>query len=306
MSIDVQNLTKIYGNQKAIDSISFRAEKGEILGLLGPNGAGKTTTMKILTCFMPATSGTAHICGLEAGKEDIEIKKKIGYLPEHNPLYGSMYVKEYLNFVARIHKMKKPSSRVSELIELVGLQREYRKTISSLSKGYKQRVGLAQALIHDPEVLILDEPISGLDPNQLIEIRRLITNLKTDKTIVFSSHILQEVESVSDKIIILDQGKIVADDNIHQLSQQTIQAVSLQIELLNELSLEVLSEINGVEEVVKTGTKKYTLKADSSMDVREEVFDKVVASGNKILGMQLDKKSLESVFKSVTNEGKTS
>ncbi len=306
MSIDVQNLTKIYGNQKAIDSISFRAEKGEILGLLGPNGAGKTTTMKILTCFMPATSGTAHICGLEAGKEDIEIKKKIGYLPEHNPLYGSMYVKEYLNFVARIHKMKKPSSRVSELIELVGLQREYRKTISSLSKGYKQRVGLAQALIHDPEVLILDEPISGLDPNQLIEIRRLITNLKTDKTIVFSSHILQEVESVSDKIIILDQGKIVADDNIHQLSQQTIQAVSLQIELLNELSLEVLSEINGVEEVVKTGTKKYTLKADSTMDVREEVFDKVVASGNKILGMQLDKKSLESVFKSVTNEGKTS
>ncbi len=305
MSIEVQNLTKIYGKQKAIDAISFTAEKGEILGLLGPNGAGKTTTMKILTCFMPATSGSAFICGLEAGKEDIEIKKKIGYLPEHNPLYGSMYVKEYLNFVARIHKMKKPSSRVSELIELVGLQKEYRKTISSLSKGYKQRVGLAQALIHDPEVLILDEPISGLDPNQLIEIRSLITNLKVDKTIVFSSHILQEVESVSDKIVILNQGKIVADDNLHQLSKKTIQAVSLQIELLKELSLEVLTEITGVEEVVKTGAAKYTLKADSSVDVREEVFDKVVASGNKILGMQLDKKSLESVFKSVTNEGKS-
>jgi len=304
VSIEVNELTKIYSGQKAIDSISFRAEQGEILGLLGPNGAGKTTTMKILTCYMPASSGKAMVCGLEAGKDDIEIKKRIGYLPEHNPLYGTMYVKEYLHFVAGIHKMKNSGARVNELIELVGLEREYKKTISSLSKGYKQRVGLAQALIHDPEVLILDEPISGLDPNQLIEIRNLITSLKSNKTIVFSSHILQEVESISDKIVILDKGKIVADDKLNQLSQNTTQALTLQIELLNDISLEILSNISGVDEVAKIANRKYKLIANSNVDVREEVFDKVVASGNKILGMQLDKKSLESVFKSVTKEGK--
>lgn len=302
MSIEVRELTKIYGSQKAIDGISFEANKGEILGLLGPNGAGKTTTMKILTCYMPASAGVAKICGYEAGKEDAEIKKLIGYLPEHNPLYGSMYVQEYLTFVAQIHKLSDKKRRVSKLIEQVGLEREYKKKISSLSKGYKQRVGLAQAMIHDPEILILDEPISGLDPNQLIEIRNLITSLKVDKTIIFSSHILQEVESISDKIVILDKGKIVADDTLSTLSAAPSVGLTLQLELLNDISSSVLQSIEGISKVAQVSNKKYTLITRDQEDVRERIFDKVVAEGNKILGLQMDKTSLESVFKSVTNE----
>ncbi len=302
MSIEVRGLTKIYGAQKAIDDISFDVKKGEILGLLGPNGAGKTTTMKILTCYMPASSGSAIICGLEAGKHDADIKKKIGYLPEHNPLYGTMYVQEYLHFVAQIHKLSNKRARVSELISLVGLEREYKKKISALSKGYKQRIGLAQAMIHDPEVLILDEPISGLDPNQLIEIRSLISSLKKDKTIIFSSHILQEVESVSDKVVILDKGKIVADDKIASLSQQQTVGLTLQLELLSEISEEVLQSIEGISKVHKSGPKSYTLLTTDQRDVREHVFDKVVENGNKILGLEVQKKSLESVFKSFTQE----
>lgn len=302
MSIEVRQLTKIYGSQKAIDSISFTANKGEILGLLGPNGAGKTTTMKILTCYMPASAGEAVICGHVAGKEDSLIKKLIGYLPEHNPLYGSMYVQEYLTFVAQIHKLSDKKRRVSKLIEQVGLEREYKKKISSLSKGYKQRVGLAQAMIHDPEVLILDEPISGLDPNQLIEIRNLISSLKVDKTIIFSSHILQEVESISDKIVILDKGKIVADDTLSTLSTAPSVGLTLQLELLNQISSEVLQSIEGISQVEQLGKTKFTLITQGRDDVREKIFDKVVAEGNKILGLQMEKTSLESVFKSVTNE----
>lgn len=302
MSIEVNNLTKVYGAQKAIDGISFSATKGEILGLLGPNGAGKTTTMKILTCYMPATSGSAQICGFEAGKNDIEIKKRIGYLPEHNPLYGSMYVKEYLDFVGQVHKVRNRATRTKELIELVGLGREQKKMISSLSKGYKQRVGLAQALFHDPEVLILDEPISGLDPNQLIEIRSLISRLKENKTIVFSSHILQEVESISDKIVILDQGRVVADDSLVSLSHGDQHSLALEIELLNEITKEVLSSIPAVKQVDRISDKKYRLITTDNIDIREQVFDLVVAQGNKLLGIQQDKKSLETVFKSVTKE----
>jgi len=213
-----------------------------------------------------------------------------------------MYVQEYLTFVAQIHKLSDKKRRVSKLIEQVGLEREYKKKISSLSKGYKQRVGLAQAMIHDPEVLILDEPISGLDPNQLIEIRNLISSLKVDKTIIFSSHILQEVESISDKIVILDKGKIVADDTLSTLSTAPSVGLTLQLELLNQISSEVLQSIEGISQVEQLGKTKFTLITQGRDDVREKIFDKVVAEGNKILGLQMEKTSLESVFKSVTNE----
>ncbi len=302
MSIEVKGLTKIYGTQKAIDHVSFNARPGEILGLLGPNGAGKTTTMKILTCFMPATKGAALVCGLEAGKDDLEIRSKIGYLPEHNPLYTNMYIKEYFNFVAGIHKIKNKKQRISELIELVGLEREQNKLISSLSKGYRQRVGLAQAMIHDPEVLILDEPISGLDPNQLIEIRNLISSLKKDKTIIFSSHILQEVESISDNIIILDKGKIVVDDSLRQLQKNSEHSTLIKLELLNNLSKEILLKLPEVESVDIVSSRVYEIRTTSNSDIRESIFDAVVDAGNKVLGMSMAKASLESVFKSATKD----
>ena len=302
MSIEVTGLTKIYGDQKAIDNISFVASPGEILGLLGPNGAGKTTTMKILTCFMPPSSGSARICGLEIGKDDLAIRHKIGYLPEHNPLYGTMYIKEYLTFVAQIHGIKKPKQRIADLINLVGLDREKNKKISALSKGYKQRVGLAQALIHDPEVLILDEPISGLDPNQLVEIRNLISSLKKSKTIIFSSHILQEVESISDKIVILDKGRIVADDSLSKLQQSTVQTIAVQIEVLKQMDAHILTKLSAVDSVKPLGNNKYIVSSHSAGDIREVIFDTVVSSGNKLLGMVIEERSLETVFKSVTQE----
>lgn len=301
MSIQVQGLTKIYGQQKAIDEISFTAERGQITGLLGPNGAGKTTTMKILSCYMPASYGSATICGLHAGKDDLEIKKRIGYLPEHNPLYGSMYVKEYLSFVASLHRIKNRSRRIGEVIELVGLDIEQGKPISALSKGYKQRVGLAQVLIHDPEVLILDEPISGLDPNQLVEIRNMISGLKKNKTIIFSSHILQEVESICDQIVILDRGKIVADDTLVSLSQTGAIQVAIRLELKEAMQTSLLQKLPGVKEIIELKPKVYKIIADDGSDIREQLFDYVVSTGNKILGLEMEKQSLESVFKDLTS-----
>lgn len=301
MSIKVSGLTKTYGQQAAISELNFTASKGEIVGLLGPNGAGKTTTMKILTCFMPPTSGTAEVCDLQVGTDDLAIKRKIGYLPEHNPLYETMYIKEYLRFVERLHKLPKDKNRVMDLIERVGLSREQHKKISQLSKGYKQRVGLAQAIIHDPEVLILDEPISGLDPNQLVEIRALISTLKKDKTVIFSSHILQEVESICDKVIILDQGKIVADDTLKVLGNQSSdRSVEIAIELWKEMDAMKLQYIGSVVRVEKKGPRRYNLT--TTEDVREEIFDVVSGAGNKLLGMQVEKSSLEQVFKEVTQK----
>lgn len=308
MSIVVTDLTKIYGTQKAIDNVSFRADKGEILGLLGPNGAGKTTTMKILTCYMPSSLGKAEVCGLEVGRDDMEIKTKVGYLPEHNPLYGTMYVKEYLTFVAKIHKIKNRKQRIAELLSQVGLEREQNKIISSLSKGYRQRIGLAQALIHDPEVLILDEPMSGLDPNQIIEIRNLISSLKKDKTIIFSSHILQEVESISDKILILDQGKVVASDSLVGLNERAQQKLSVLLEVIGELDMGSIKGIAGVEGIASMGGGAYKLEVASeelnALAIREKIFDAIVGNGCKLIGLQIDKQSLENVFKSVTKEKK--
>ena len=218
MSISVQALTKIYGEQKAVDSITFTAEPG-VLGFLGPNGAGKSTTMKMLTCFIPQTSGSASVCGFDISKQPLQVKRNIGYLPESNPLYTDMYVKEALAFVAGIHKMHQPEKRIREVIEQTGLVPEQHKKINQLSKGYRQRVGLAQAIIHDPQVLILDEPTSGLDPNQLIGIRQLITDLGKTKTIVLSTHIMQEVEAVCNRVIIINKGTIAANDTLQNLRQ---------------------------------------------------------------------------------------
>jgi len=216
MSIRVEGLTKIYGEQKAVDTISFSANPG-VLGFLGPNGAGKSTTMKMLTCFIPQTVGTASVCGFDISKQPLDVKRNIGYLPESNPLYLDMYVKESLAFVAGIHGMHQPEKRIAEVIEQTGLGPEQHKRIGQLSKGYRQRVGLAQAILHDPQVLILDEPTSGLDPNQLIGIRQLITDLGKTKTIVLSTHIMQEVEAVCSQVIIINKGKIAANDTLQNL-----------------------------------------------------------------------------------------
>jgi ABC-2 type transport system ATP-binding protein len=217
MSIKVLGLTHVYGNQKAIDQLSFEAKPGSVLGFLGPNGAGKSTTMKILTGYLTPSSGTAQVCGFDVCDQTLEVKKHIGYLPENNPLYLEMYVKEFLEFIASIHQLKQIKQRVAEVIEMTGLGKEQHKKIGELSKGYKQRVGLAQAIIHDPEILILDEPTSGLDPNQLIEIRKLIKKLGETKTVILSTHIMQEVEAICNDVIIINKGKIVANDSLNGL-----------------------------------------------------------------------------------------
>jgi len=220
MSISVTNLTKVYGSQKAVDAISFSAEPGKILGFLGPNGAGKSTTMKMLTCFIPQTSGEATVSGFNISNQTLEVRRNIGYLPENNPLYQDLYVKESLGFTADVHKIGNKKKRIDEVIGLVGLGNEQHKKIGQLSKGYRQRVGLAQAILHDPKVLILDEPTSGLDPNQLIDIRKLILELGKDKTVVLSTHIMQEVEAVCNQVIIINKGRIVADDSLQQLREK--------------------------------------------------------------------------------------
>ncbi|HCN83390.1 MAG TPA: multidrug ABC transporter ATP-binding protein [Sphingobacteriaceae bacterium] len=220
MSIEVEQITKVYGNQKAIDSISFSARPGKVLGFLGPNGAGKSTTMKILSCFIPQTSGKASVCGFDVTDSPMEVRRHVGYLPEHNPLYLDLYVKESLNFIADIHQVQNKAKRISEVIELVGLGLEQHKKIGALSKGFRQRVGLAQVILHDPEVLIMDEPTSGLDPNQLIGIRKLIKELGRTKTVILSTHIMQEVEAICDDVIIISLGKIIANDPLPALRQK--------------------------------------------------------------------------------------
>ena len=219
MSLSVKNITKQYKKQIAVDDISFEIKSGEIVGFLGPNGAGKSTTMKIISCFIPPTKGTVTVCGFDVSNDDLKVKKKVGYLPESNPLYYDMYVIEFLSFIASLHKINNKKERIKEMIEMVGLQNEQHKKIGTLSKGYKQRVGLAQAMIHDPEVLILDEPTSGLDPNQIIEIRDLIKNFGKDKTVLLSTHIMQEVESMCDRVIIINEGKLVADDSVESIKK---------------------------------------------------------------------------------------
>ncbi len=298
MSVIVQELTKEFGTQKAVDQISFQVEKGTILGFLGPNGAGKTTTMKIISCFLPQSSGQASVCGYDVATHPMEVRKCIGYLPENNPLYKDMFVKEYLEFVGRIHKVKQLNRKVEEMIEKTGLQRERKKPIAALSKGYRQRVGLAQAMIHDPQVLILDEPTSGLDPNQLVEIRSLIKELGKEKTVIFSTHIMQEVQAICDRVLIINKGKLVADDSIEALQQKISGRQSIIVLFDREVTAQELTTIQGVAEVKALDSNKWQLFSDD--DIRAAVFDFAVVQQRKLLEIYPESSTVEDVFQKLT------
>ncbi|QNR22897.1 gliding motility-associated ABC transporter ATP-binding subunit GldA [Croceimicrobium hydrocarbonivorans] len=298
MSIEVSKLTKLYGEQKALDEVSFEIKKGEIVGFLGPNGAGKSTMMKILTGYIPQSEGQAKLCGLNVESESIAVREKVGYLPEHNPLYLEMYVKEYLNFMAGIHSVSK--EQVDAMITKVGLEPEKHKKLGQLSKGYRQRVGLAAALLHEPEVLILDEPTTGLDVNQLVEIRQLIKEAGANKTVMLSTHIMQEVEYLCDRVIIINKGKIVADRPIADLKELTLGTV-YQVEFDKEFSKSALRKINGIKHVEELGANKWLLEGRPDIDLRTGVFEFAVEQGAAVLEIQKRAASLEEVFKKLTN-----
>jgi len=299
MSISVKHLTKYYGEQAAVDNISFEAKNGEILGFLGPNGAGKSTTMKIITGFIPATEGHIEVCGLDIQKHSLEVRKKIGYLPEHNPIYLDMYVKEYLTFVGKIHKVPNLKDRVKEVIELVGLQKEQHKVTGTLSKGYRQRVGLAQAIIHDPDVLILDEPTSGLDPNQLTEIRELIKKIGKEKTVMLSTHIMQEVEAICDRVIIINNGKLVANAKASEL-QSDVNSQVVFVEFDAEISRNRLAKVPNITQVEAITSTTFLVKSDSSIDLRKTIAGYAQSENLLILTIRKEEKTLEEVFKSYT------
>ena len=298
MSIEVKNLFKYYGQQAAVNDVSFSVKQGEILGFLGPNGAGKSTTMKIITGFIPSHSGEVTVCGLKVDVDNLEARKLIGYLPENNPLYLDMYVKEYLEFVGGIYKIKKVKSRVNEMIDAVGLGIEQNKKIGALSKGYRQRVGLAQAIIHDPKVLILDEPTSGLDPNQLVEIRELIRTIGKEKTVMFSTHIMQEAEAICDRLVIIKNGRIVANDRALSLQEKNEEQTSY-IEFDQVVSKSHLAKIVGVKKVeaVKNG---WLVSADQKIDLNKEIALHAQQEGWLILTLKTEKKTLEEVFRNLT------
>ena len=300
MSIKVENITKLYGAQKALDDVSFEIKSGEIIGFLGPNGAGKSTLMKILTCYIPQTSGKAEVCGFDVKEQSLEVRKQVGYLPEHNPLYLDMYVKEYLEFIGGLHHIANKTARVKEMIETVGLQIEQNKKIGALSKGYRQRVGLAQALIHNPKVLILDEPTSGLDPNQLEEIRNLIKETGKEKTVMLSTHIMQEVEAVCDRVIIINKGKIVANDDTQHLQQNSSQKQVLRVEFDKTTSINSLKNIEGVIEVKQLEGNIWHVITDADKDIRKEIFNYAVANGLSVLALQKEEQKLEDIFKQLT------
>ncbi len=298
MTIKVTNLSKIYGSQKALDSISFEAHKGEILGFLGPNGAGKSTTMKILTGYIPATSGQAFINGIEINENSIAIRKEVGYLPELNPLYTDMYVKEFLLFIANSYGITTGANQAAEeMISKTGLSLERKKKISQLSKGYKQRVGLAAAMIHNPSVLILDEPTSGLDPNQVSEIRNLIKEIGKNKTVILSSHIMQEVEAMCDRVIIINRGKIVADDKIEKLQQSFSKEYLISVQFKNSPTIE---SIKAIDKNIKVLATKDGFTINAKEDIREKIAQKAAENNWLILSMNLEESSLEQVFQSLT------
>ena len=296
MSIQVENITKTYGEQKALNNVSFTIEKGEIVGFLGPNGAGKSTMMKILTTFLPASEGVAIVNGFEVTKDDISVKKSVGYLPEHNPLYLDMYVREYLLFNAGIYNI--PKTEVENVIEKTGLMPEANKKIGQLSKGYRQRVGLANALLHNPEVLILDEPTTGLDPNQLIEIRQLIKNVGKEKTVLLSTHIMQEVEAICDRVIIINKGEIVLDKKLADLKNNKQQIIEVEFDYrVGEVALQKLPKIEKVENSIGF---VYQLYFDTEQDMRGKVFDFAHDNGLKILQLHQKNTTLEKLFSELT------
>jgi ABC-2 type transport system ATP-binding protein len=299
MSIVVSNITKLYGEQKALNDVSFTVDTGQIVGFLGPNGAGKSTMMKIITCYIPPTQGSVKVCGFDILDQSIEVRKQIGYLPEHNPLYLDMYVKEFLEFVGGLYKVKDLKKRVAEMIELTGLQVEQKKKIGALSKGYRQRVGLAQAIIHDPKVLIMDEPTTGLDPNQLEEIRSLIKTLGKEKTVMLSTHIMQEVEAVCDKVIIINKGEIVANEVTSTLQKNTSKQL-YTVEFDKTISKNSLKSIEGVNEVTQINETTWQISTGVEKDIRKEIFDYAVANKLSVLTLNKEEQKLEDVFKQLT------
>ena len=299
MSIIVDNITKRYGAQKALDDVSFKVDAGEVVGLLGPNGAGKSTMMKIITCFIPPTSGQVSVYGYDIFEQSIEVRRRVGYLPENNPMYLDLYVKEYLEFVAGLYQMKNIKKRVDEMIQTTGLELESAKKIGALSKGYRQRVGLAQALIHDPEVLILDEPTSGLDPNQLADIRSLIKTIGKEKTIMLSTHVMQEVEAICDRVIIINRGKIVADDSTENLSARNFGKSKILVEFNKKVKIGQIQKIPGVGVVVEVADNKFEIDSTEE-DIREQVFQFAVKNELMVLSMQQVGKGMEEVFQQLT------
>jgi len=300
MSIKVQNVSKRYGEQKALDQVSFEVKAGEIVGFLGPNGAGKSTMMKIITAFLPANEGQVEVNGLDVSKDPLKVKSQIGYLAEQNPLYYDMYVKEYLQFTAEIYKIDKVKERITEMIQLVGLEKEQHKKIGALSKGYKQRVGLAQALIHDPSVLILDEPTTGLDPNQLEEIRSLIKEIGAKKTVMLSTHIMQEVEAICERVIIVDQGKIVANSQTEELSKLFGPTTMVEVEFDKPASKTSIQRLAGVQKAESADGKKWKVHHAPDIDIRNALFQLAVKEEMTVLAMQQQKTSVEDVFKQLT------
>jgi ABC-2 type transport system ATP-binding protein len=307
MSITVSNLTKTYGAQKAVNNISFSINKGEIVGFLGPNGAGKSTTMKIITGYIEADAGNAAVCGETVSTNSLNTKKKIGYLPEANPLYFDMYVREYLEFVAGVHGIANKKEKIEAAIETVKLKLEANKKIGQLSKGYKQRVGIAAALIHDPEVLILDEPTSGLDPNQIIEIREVIKGLGKNKTVMFSSHILQEVEAMCDRVIIINRGNIVADDLLSNLQKANAGQQQVNVEFKEAVDMEVLKNLVGVISVentqystLPTGRQVFNIQCSNAEVLKKQILQLALDKNLNIVSLQSNEQSLEEVFRQLT------
>lgn len=300
MSIKVDKVTKLYGSQKALDEVSFQVERGQITGLLGPNGAGKTTLMRIITCLIPPTEGQVFVNNINTMEDPVAVRKMLGYLPENNPLYPDMYIREYLEFVAALYKVSSPKKRIEEIIALTGLEPEISKTIGKLSKGFRQRVGLAQALIHDPEVLILDEPTSGLDPNQILEIREVIKRASVNKTIIFSTHIMQEVEALCQRVVIIHKGKIVADDLTAHLSHWVSSSETIFVGFDQKVDIQLIRRINGIITVKAKDNNVYEIKAKPDVDIRPALFKFAVDHQLTVLSLQQSEKSLEEIFHEIT------
>jgi ABC-2 type transport system ATP-binding protein len=299
MSIEVKDLTRLYGEQKAIDGISFSVQRGEIVGFLGPNGAGKSTTMKILTGCLKPTSGEASLNGIDVNSEPLRTKKMTGYLPESNPLYSDMYIREYLHFIADIHRLPEKKKKIKDVIERVGLLPEAGKKIVQLSKGYKQRVGLAAALIHEPDILILDEPTTGLDPNQIVEIRDVIRNFGKNRTVLFSSHILQEVEAICDRVIIINQGKIIADDNITDLRKEQ-KGKFIKLILKETVTADGFRSMDQLKSIRKTGDQEWELEALDPELLKKQLLALSLQNNWNIVSLQSENRSLEDIFRGLT------
>ena len=303
MSISVTNLSKHYGVQKAVNDISFSINKGEIVGFLGPNGAGKSTTMKMITGYLAADAGQINVCGIPlviGTNQNTETKKKIGYLPEANPLYMDMYVREYLQFIANVHEIKNAKENIESVIKTVGLTLEAHKKIGQLSKGYKQRVGLAAALVHNPEVLILDEPTSGLDPNQIVEIRNVIKTLAREKTILFSSHIMQEVEALCDRVIIINKGNIVADDRLSNLQKTNGTQQKVMVAFKENVAEEWLQQLPGVSGIDHSNNTTFNIQCADAEAVKKQLLQLSIEKNLNIVSLQSESQNLENVFKSLT------